>query len=603
MKIKQATIFFFLSGLWIAYLTIRAYYVPFTFDESATFFHFVQPVDFWFFTSLPDANNHLINTLLTYLSYTIFGSSKFALRLPNLLVSLIFLYYLYRTSLFLKNNSIRWIFLLSLMFSHYFMEFFAVSRGYGLSMAFLFGTLYYLMKFSTDISIKHLCYISGFLFLVLFSNLSMLVLAIAIIAYQIIVLLFSKKINNKQLLYRLALIFLLEVLPIVFAAYYMFYLQGRDSLYYGDTSGFWTLTVMSLIWFLTGSRAMVFAVVVIAFVFFLVFGVTFLIWKEKPGVLLQPKFVFIGLLFSTIVGLLLLTEIFGVNNPEDRVAMYLIPLFIGSVAMLADALVGFMGKKFFIVATLPLLFLPIHFFSVMNLQYLNGYIIEVIPEHFYETIRNDGDNQDEFPATIGGYKMRLFSWNYLNFENGGHQNLIDYQDYPEVECDYQIVDVDEYPEWLKYYEVIDTEKVLGRNLLKHKKKNEYQFLRTSKVNSTAEEFSGEFFALATWSVDTLVANTCIVNIDLDIHSAKIPFHAWVVLDVSDKSGTNLLYRYIPFDWLRASWDMGADRFKHSILTHRLPPESHILKLYIWNMNQSGFVVESGEIELHRLKKY
>ncbi len=278
---RQTIIFSLLGGLWVTYLVIRAYYVPFTFDESATFFHFVHTGDFWFFSSLPDANNHFLNSLLTNVSYHIFGSSKLALRLPNLLSAIVFLFFLFRISLLIKSTGIRWVFILSLMFSHYFIEFFAVSRGYGLSMAFLFGALYHLMKFSSGNSIKHILYISLFLLLAEFSNLSILILSIAIIGYQLLLLILTKEFGIARKIYRLLLITFLQIAPLVFAAYYMFYLQDKGSLYYGDDSGFWSLTVMSLIQLLTGTKMIVFSIAVILFTVFLIITTIFLFWKNK----------------------------------------------------------------------------------------------------------------------------------------------------------------------------------------------------------------------------------------------------------------------------------------------------------------------------------
>lgn len=598
---KQSLIFSFISVLWLIYLVIRAYYVPITFDESATFFHFVHRGDMWFFDSLPDANNHLINSFLTYISYHLFGASKLALRLPNLLSAILFLYFLFRTSLFIKNISLRWIFILSLMFSHYFIEFFAVSRGYGLSMAFLFGVLYHLMRFSVNRSTRHILYISLFLVLAEFSNLSILVLSITIVGYQIIMLLFADISKVKSKLYRLATIIILEILPLLFAGYYMYYLQDKGSLYYGDSSGFWSLTIMSLILLITGTKLIVFSVsVVILTVFVIIATVTILI-KSKFQKLFQPSLVFSLLLFSTIIGLLILANLFGINNPEDRVAMYLIPLFFGAIIMVTDKLVEETDKKLFILIVLPLLYFPIHFFYVINLQYVNGYKTEVVPERFYEIVMNDEDNQGEYPATIGGYRMRMFCWTYMNFINGGSQNLINYQDYPELRSDYQIVDINEHPEWLEHYDLIDTEDVLGRALLKRKKRLEPRVISSKIIDSTINISNDEYYNLAIWDTDTIAEKSLLINISIDIHSTEIPFHAWVVLQVADTNGKNIIYKYIPFDWLRTKWEKGDERFNHSFLTGNLPSNPGLIYVYIWNIDKVVYTIESAKITLYMIE--
>lgn len=598
---KQSLIFSLISVFWIIYLALRAYYVPITFDESATFFHFVHRGDMLFFDSLPDANNHIINSFLTYLSYNIFGASKFALRLPNLLSAIIFLYFLFRTSLFIRNISLRWIFILSLMFTHYFVEFFAVSRGYGLSMAFLFGALYHLMRLSDIKSIKQILFVSLFLFLAEFSNLSILVLSIAIIGYQLLILLFVDGSRVKSKLFLLVVILLLQVLPLLFAGYYMYYLQDKGALYYGDSSGLWSLTVTSLILLITGTKMIIFSISVVILIVFVILATAFICIQSRFQKLFQPSLVFVFLLISTIIGLLLLSNIFGVNNPEDRVALYLFPLFLGAIIMVTDELVKETSKVAFIVFALPLLYLPIHFFSVINLKYVNGYKTEVIPERFYETVINDKDYHGEYPATIGGYRMRMFCWTYLNFMNGGDQNLINYRDYPEIKSDYQIVDINENPEWYEHYDIIDTEDVLGRVLLKRKERSETRLISSSFNDSTIIETSDEYYNLLILETDSLVGQSVLININLDIHSEEIPFHAWVVFHISDSNNTTLQYKNIPLDWLRTNWSDGGKHFRHSFITDVITPDSGRLNVYVWNMDEVTYSIESAKIDLFTIE--
>jgi len=342
---NEKLVYGILGMLWLAYFVTRAYYVPFTFDEAATFFHFVHRGDFWFFTSLPDANNHFINTALTYTSYNTLGSSKLALRLPNLLSAFVFLYYLYRISQVIRNVNIRWMFILSIMFAHYFVEFFAVSRGYGLSMAFLFGAFFHLIRFVSLQTIRDILLISLFLILAEFSNLSIIVLVLAIIGYQILIVLFNPNQLSRKKATKIFLITAMQIIPVIFASYYMFYLQEKGSLYYGDSSGFWDLTVQSLILFVAGKKTLMLSLSVISAFIIQIVIISIIYFKKGLVHLFDKKLVLSMLLFSTIIGVLLLSVLFGVNHPEDRVAMYFIPLFLGSIFFMADELIDMTKKK------------------------------------------------------------------------------------------------------------------------------------------------------------------------------------------------------------------------------------------------------------------
>lgn len=599
LKKTDNTVFIVLSSVLIAYLWLRGYYVPIVFDEAATFFHFVHRGDLWFFSSLPDANNHLLNTLTTYISYNIFGSSKLALRIPNLLSAVVFLYYLYRCSQFVVSKYIRWIFILCLMFAHFFVEFFALSRGYGLSMAFLFGVFYHLLRFSTSRNTISLIWISLFLILAELSNLSLLVLVIAIIGYEFLVIIAGKP-RFKIALKQIGLIILTQIIPLIFASYYMFYLNEKGSLYYGDSSGFWNLTVQSLILLLTGTKSIYYSIAVVVLFLFQITGIGITIWLFGIKITITPRFTLSFLLVSSIIGVILLSVFFGINHPEDRVAMYFIPLFLGSTVMVGDYLFEKLNKFYFILPIGLLLFMPVHFLYSVNLNYVNGYKTEVLPEKFYDKIISDTEFQGEIPPTIGGYRMRTFCWVYLNYMNGGTQNLIDYVSYPEIQSDFQIVDIDENPDWMNYYDVIDTEPVLGRKLLKRKIRIKYSLIdRQSLV--AAEVNNSEYSRLATWNSDSLTGESYYITANLNIRSLTSPFQAWFVMQLVDDEGGTISYKYIPFDWLQKDWSSKNQEFKHSLLTGTIPKNLSEIKIYIWNLDKVNYSIEKSEISIYEIE--
>ncbi|MGZ3867438.1 MAG: hypothetical protein ACXVC2_13055, partial [Bacteroidia bacterium] len=83
------TIFKIISVVTFLIVALRSYFVPFNHDESATFFFFIQSGKYMPFYADADANNHILNSILGNFCFHLFGSSPFALRLPNLLGFLI----------------------------------------------------------------------------------------------------------------------------------------------------------------------------------------------------------------------------------------------------------------------------------------------------------------------------------------------------------------------------------------------------------------------------------------------------------------------------------------------------------------------------------
>ena len=72
-------------------LLIRAQSLSLTHDESLTYLRGVRPgLARLLAFSYVDANNHLLNTLLTWLSSLAFGNAELALRLPNVAAFVLF---------------------------------------------------------------------------------------------------------------------------------------------------------------------------------------------------------------------------------------------------------------------------------------------------------------------------------------------------------------------------------------------------------------------------------------------------------------------------------------------------------------------------------
>lgn len=595
LSAKENYIFVIISLSISVYLLLRAIYVPIVFDEAATFFHFVHRGDFWFFNSLPDANNHFINSLLTRVSYSLFGAEKIFLRLPNLLSLPVFLYFVYKGSTYFNNLFLRWIFIASLIFSHFFIEFFALSRGYGLSMAFLLGAIYYLMTFSLNKNLRSLIWISVFITLAIYSNLSLIVLAISIIIFEMLIIIIHKEpLRNSTK--KIAVIFVFQVIPLAFASYFMFWLNQKGSLYYGDKSGFWDLTIQSLILLLTGFKSTFLSLIFVIMVLYII--VVYSVKILKSGIIsaFSSKLIWPGLLLLCSLGIFLLSLIFNINFPEDRVAMYFIPLFLGSLTFTADSMkLGALKKVGIIIASIMLL-LPIHFLYSMNFSYVNGYKTEVLPEEFYDIVTRDDYNKSDFPPTIGGYRMRMFCWTYNNYMNNGTQNLINYQSYPEIESDFQIVDTDSFPQWNEKYEIIETEKILGRSLLKRKNRILYTPI-DSVINNNSVVISDEYFRIAQWKLDTITNISLKVNAQLKLTTHSSPFNAWLVLAVIDSTNNYLQYKNIPFDWLRNEWKSDDNMFKHSLTTGVISDKAVSAKLFVWNIDKVNYSLDSLKITL------
>lgn len=86
-------VLFGLSFVLFAYAAIRAHTVSFSYDESYTFLQHVRKG--MFYQQAYDqmgGNHHLLNVWGMWVSMKLFGNGEFALRLPNLLAYVLYLY-------------------------------------------------------------------------------------------------------------------------------------------------------------------------------------------------------------------------------------------------------------------------------------------------------------------------------------------------------------------------------------------------------------------------------------------------------------------------------------------------------------------------------
>src|SRR5690606_25022703 len=116
-------------------------------------------------------------TALTWIFYQLLGVSEWVIRLPNLLALPLFFYFSFKIGQRLKTRYLRWFFWILLFTAHYLIEFFGYSRGYGLSIAFLMGSLHFFLLAQEEGHSPYKDLYLGLLMITLavFSNLNLLV--------------------------------------------------------------------------------------------------------------------------------------------------------------------------------------------------------------------------------------------------------------------------------------------------------------------------------------------------------------------------------------------------------------------------------------------
>ena len=115
-------------------IILRAWHIPITHDEASTFFFYVQTGEWRPYVAHAYTNNHVLNSALASLSYRLFGSHPFVLRLPNVLSFILLAWGVYRLCVnHLRSLAGRFCLLSLTVLTFNLLDFFQLSRGYGLS--------------------------------------------------------------------------------------------------------------------------------------------------------------------------------------------------------------------------------------------------------------------------------------------------------------------------------------------------------------------------------------------------------------------------------------------------------------------------------------
>jgi hypothetical protein len=596
---QQNRLFFLLSLLLWVYLWLRAIYIPLAHDEVATFFYYVHTGKFLPFLSHWDANNHFLNSALTFCSYRLFGSSPLVLRLPNLLFAPLFFYYCYRLAMELSHSTLSWIFFLTFALSHSFLEFFALSRGYGMSMALLFAAIFYLVMAWRKDKLRDIFLSLLFMMGATFGNLGLINTYLLLIVAILLKFVISPPIDVRKRWLILLMVFFEGLVPLAFFAKILLYMQKIGNLYTGSNVGFWTVTVKTLTKMLSYGHSAIFNYFVIFF--FILTCILFIRPMYRKGWLktIETPEILFFLLIGNILASLTLGILFRVHYPEDRIALYFVLFQVGSLLFLLDRFLPPGEFQPTILFALPFLFFPVQFLHRLNISYLSYYSGDNIPPRFYDKVYATLV-PGNFPPTVGGDRGRHFCWSYLNYRKGGKLSELFYNDYPGFIADFQIVKSSACPRWMNYYNSIDFDKYSGRELLQRKQSVE-KVLAINYTNiSTHGDCSYEFYNLFEQSAKPLVGNALCITLDLSIKSNAKPFITWIVTSVCDSANNLLIYERVPLEWMKDQWIEPGNNLKEIMLIPEIPSKAKTIVTYIWNMDKVPFSVNNGTVIVYKI---
>jgi hypothetical protein len=587
----------FAAIAWL-YIWLRAYFVQFSIDECATFIMYVQTGRFLPPDATVDANNHILNSFLSWCLFTLFGSNPLVLRLPNVLAALLYFYFVWKLSTLLSNKLLQWALIILFLGTHFIIEFFGYCRGYGLSMAFLLGSVYYTIllvnTFRPSTVIKALLAIS----LATLANFNLIFIALTMFLVLSLILYGRRK--TISLKFRWVILIGLTIVAVLFAfvIFASFDIRKHSGFYYGSADGFFPVTVETLARMLTGMGSIP-AIISLALFFLLTISLFYALVKASKGrqAMIPALFAWI-LIVVNWAGSFLLNRLFGVNFQEDRAAMHYVPLFYLFILFVLESQ-PFKRIRIEWLLLMPLLAIPVYSATRISLDSGVYGHRQQVPESYFSYISSKYE-PDSVPPVVSSRQTRKQPWAFLNYRSGGKLNLIQSSGYPLTGADFIILekDMDEFP--IKGYRVELEDHSTNTVLLAKEVPPKIADTIVVRINDMIWD-KRQYQDIATLALDQ-AGQDILVTIDCVLKSQEKPFEGAFVVEVFDSLRNNLCYEAIDLDQLRCVWSTSNGKFTHSLLIHHIPLQAESLVLYFWNKNEKRMNITRATITFSYISK-
>ncbi len=330
---RNVQITYYLSFLLVfSYVIFRGFSLGITHDEALTY-KIIQGDEILRDT----ANHHWLNTHLSTFFASLFGAKEFVLRLPNILSFALFGFYLYRIAKTFLSSSFTQIALLLLLCGNPFvLDFFSLCRGYGISLACITASLYYLFiifQSKENKQGRNHAFAMVFAVLALASNLNTLNYFLIALALVLLNLILAKP---KQWIIWFSGISLVCAITLFFSLDQLFFLKNKNELYYG--SGRLSLTIDNM--FYSGVHLLESTFKDISLLRYLLYGFLLLasVIALRKKRLFNPGAIALIVLTSIVLALFLEHLLFDALYPIGRSTLYLYPVILLTLLLNLDGI-------------------------------------------------------------------------------------------------------------------------------------------------------------------------------------------------------------------------------------------------------------------------
>ncbi|MNK05621.1 hypothetical protein D3C87_235040 [compost metagenome] len=386
---RSTQISYYLGFLFaFSYVIIRGFTVGMTHDEALTY-KIISGDEVLRGT----ANHHWLNTQLSSFTSHLFGAKEFALRLPNILSFAVFWFFLFRISKEVLKSPFTQIALLLLLCGNPFiLDFFSLCRGYGLSIACITASLFYLFRIvNLQTETKASAYFLAAVFAVLALSANLNTLNFFLVSQALVFLLLVVFKPEKWVLI-LCTILIFSGITLYFSLDQLFYLKDHNELYFG-TGTLNTATdnlIHSSFYLINGfSEVIVLRYLLYAGLLFAIFQCIRRKQLFSPGVI--SLVIFVGILLALIAEHYLFDALYPIN----RSLLYLYPVVVLALLLSVDGLKSKIGAIGFAICSGLFIFFNLPSYNLQNtMTWLENkhikdamlFIKREVPDHSVRTV-------------------------------------------------------------------------------------------------------------------------------------------------------------------------------------------------------------------------
>lgn len=583
--------FLALSLALFSLLIFRAWYIPITHDEASTFFFYVQTGNYIPYKAHAYTNNHVLNSMLSSWCYNAWGAHPFVLRLPNLIAFPVYCLGLYLLARQMQNVWARFALVALFLLIPNLTDFFALCRGYGISLAcMLFGIYWLLQHFSKPAAWRVALFFVSW-HLALAANMTLIV-PLALLTFFLTLHLVHKW-NRRRWLEIVWILFSLFLLAkwIKFALYY----RSLNLLDSGSPTDLYTTTFVSLMELMHENTHLLVQLIYIAVFVFSVIHVFLFFWK-KP----ELEFVYtpLGLSFCCFLGLVVMIVLQNwvllIYFPDNRAALFFYLFFALMFCFVLDRRNNAVSQG---VGALLFISHIFYMLNAVNFTHFRYPFYHTMPDSFMDYLVQR-QKQSELPITVGGHINREMNYTFANYQLGSPLNPMHIPSRMEMNCDYYYARSEESVYYRHFYTPVMRDH-FGRELLKRRFPLQSAVLFESTSFPMIDDWQPYYNLLDTIISDLPKQKCYEALVELDFVQVPAPFSAELVLEVTDKDKRTVSRSRATLHWLVAN--LNGDKRRFRLLTDPLPEEAHRIIVYIWNINKEHYILQPRRLRFAQLK--